>query len=77
MSAIPSLPYGLIYGERTLRSVANATYQDGVEFLQLAAQIPVIAQVELYPLEQANQALQDLKHSHINGEGVLVMGGLG
>jgi alcohol dehydrogenase, propanol-preferring len=77
MSDIPSLPYGLIYGERTLRSVANATYQDGVEFLQLAAQIPVIAQVELYPLEQANQALQDLKHSHINGEGVLVMGGLG
>jgi len=71
MSPIPEMPYQLIYGERTLRSVANATYQDGVEFLKLAAEIPVQATVSLYPLAQANQALQDLKHSRINGEAVL------
>lgn len=68
---IPEMPYRLIYGERTLRSVANATYQDGVEFLRLAAEIPVRATVTLYPLEAANQALYDMKHSLINGEAVL------
>jgi propanol-preferring alcohol dehydrogenase len=73
MSPIPEMPYRLIYMERTLRSVANATYQDGVEFLELAAEIPVRATVELYPLEMANQALDDLKHSRINGEAVLVV----
>ncbi len=71
MSPIPEMPYQLIYEERTLRSVANATYHDGVEFLQLAAEIPVRASVRLYPLEQANQAILDLKHSRINGEAVL------
>lgn len=73
MSPIPEMPYRLIYGERTLRSVANATYRDGVEFLNLAAKIPVRATVNLYPLEAANQALLDLKESHINGEAVLVV----
>jgi propanol-preferring alcohol dehydrogenase len=71
MSNIPEMPYKLIYGERTLRSVANATYQDGVEFLELAAEIPVRATVQPYSLEDANQALMDLKHSRINGEAVL------
>jgi alcohol dehydrogenase, propanol-preferring len=71
MSPIPEMPYQLIYGERTLRSVANATYRDGVEFLELAAQIPIRASVSLYRLEEANQALLDLKHSAINGEAVL------
>ena len=71
MSDIPQMPYDLIYGERTLRSVANATYQDGVEFLQLAAEIPIRATVQTYALEDANQALLDMKHSRINGEGVL------
>lgn len=73
MSPIPEMPYRLVYGERTLRSVANATYQDGREFLQLAAQIPVRVSAQPYPLEQANQALLDLKHSRINGEAVLVI----
>jgi len=73
MSPIPEMPYRLVYGERTLRSVANATYQDGVEFLQLAAQIPVNVTTQPYPLEEANQALIDLKHSRINGEAVLVI----
>ncbi len=71
MSPIPELPYQLIYGERTLRSVANATYQDGIDFLSLAAEISITATVSRYPLDGANQALQDLKQSKINGEAVL------
>lgn len=74
MSPIPEMEYSLIYGERTLRSVANATYRDGNEFLELAAEIPVRATVSEYPLEEANQALRDLKHSRINGEAVLRIG---
>jgi len=71
MSPIPEMAYDLIYGERTLRSVANATYQDGVEFLKLAAEIPIRATVQLYGLFQAIQALLDVKHSRLNGEAVL------
>jgi propanol-preferring alcohol dehydrogenase len=72
-SPIPEMPYNLIYGERTLRSVANATYQDGVEYLQLAVKIPVKATTKLYRFDQANQALLDLKNSRLNGEAVLSM----
>ncbi|MDX1435882.1 MAG: zinc-dependent alcohol dehydrogenase family protein [Anaerolineales bacterium] len=71
MSPIPEMPYSLIYGERTLRSVANATYQDGVDFLELAAEIPIQPTTTEYPLAEANQALIDLKHSRLNGEAVL------
>ena len=71
MTPIPEMDYQLIYGERTLRSVANATYQDGVEFLKLAAEIPIHPTVNLYELEEANQALSDMKHSRISGEAVL------
>ncbi|MBS3749923.1 MAG: zinc-dependent alcohol dehydrogenase family protein [Anaerolineales bacterium] len=71
MSPIPEMPYRLIYDERTLRSVANATYQDGVEYLTLAAEIPVEATTQVYPLREANQALEDIKHSAINGEALL------
>lgn len=73
MSPIPEIPYDLIYGERTLRSVANATYQDGIEFLDLAIRNPIQATVKCYPFEEANQALCDIKHSKINGEAVLRM----
>jgi len=72
MSDIPEMPYRLIYGERTLRSVANATYQDGVEFLRIASKLSIQSSVTIYPLDEANQALLDLKHSKINGEAVLV-----
>jgi propanol-preferring alcohol dehydrogenase len=72
LSPIPEMPYRLIYGERTLRSVANATYQDGVEFLKLASEISIRVVTRSYPLEEANQALQDLKHSRIDGAGVLI-----
>lgn len=74
MSNIPEMPYRLIYGERTLRSVANATYQDGVEFMRLAVKIPIDATTTTYDLQAANQALKDLKNSQINGEAVLVIG---
>jgi propanol-preferring alcohol dehydrogenase len=72
LSPIPELPYHLIYGERTLRSVANATFQDGVDFLKLAAEIPLRASTQSYPLQQANEALLDLKRSKIDGAGVLI-----
>ncbi len=71
MSDIPSFPYQSIYGERTLRSVANATYDDGVEFLKLAEKIKIRSTLSAYPLFAANQALADIKHSRINGEAVL------
>ena len=71
MSPIPEMPYELIYGERSLCSVANATYQDGVDFLRLAEEIPLHADVQEYSLREANAALADLKHSRLNGEAVL------
>lgn len=71
MSNFPEMPYALLHGERTLRSVANATYQDGVDFLKLAAEIPIKPAVTLYPLAEANLALQDMKNSAIDGEAVL------
>ena len=60
MSPIPEMPYSLIYGERTLRSVANFTAQDAEEYLVLAAQIPVHTDVETWPLAEANEALRRL-----------------
>lgn len=74
MSPIPEMPYDLIYWEKTVRSVANATYQDGVDFLRLAAEIPVHTTVQAYPFEAANEALEDLKHSRVTGEAVLRIG---
>jgi propanol-preferring alcohol dehydrogenase len=71
MSPIPELPYPLIYGERTIRSVANATYKDGEEFLQLASKIPIQPTVQVYDLKDANLALNDLKSSRVTGEAVL------
>ncbi len=73
LSPIPEMKYELIYGERTLRSVANAVYRDGLEFLALAAEIGIRSTVNLYPLEEANLALADVKYSRINGEAVLLM----
>lgn len=71
MSAIPELPYNLIYGERTVRSVANSTRQDAEDLLRLAARIPIKTEVELYPLTEANTVLQRLKHAKIRGAAVL------
>ena len=71
MSPIPEMPYDLIYGERTVRSVANSTRQDAEELLHLAAAIPIHTDVELYPLNEANAVLQRLKQSKIKGAAVL------
>lgn len=71
MNPIPELRYELIYGERILRSVANFTRQDAEEFLRLAAEIPVRTEVEIYPLSEANAALQRLKRGEIRGSAVL------
>jgi propanol-preferring alcohol dehydrogenase len=70
-SPIPEIPYHLLWGERTIRTVANATRRDAEEFLSLAAQIPVMTDTHLYPLEDANRVLQMLKHSEIKGAAVL------
>jgi propanol-preferring alcohol dehydrogenase len=71
MSAIPQMDYSLLYQERIIRSVANSTRRDAREFLELAAEVPVKTEVSVYPLEQANQALDDLKHSRFKAAGVL------
>ena len=71
MSDIPSFPYELIYGERILRSVANLTREDGSEFFKIAAELMIHTQVASYPLEEANQALQDLKEGKITGSAVI------
>jgi propanol-preferring alcohol dehydrogenase len=71
MSAIPELDYSLLYHERIIRSVANSTRQDCREFLQLAADVPLHTEIQVFDLEQANQALQDLKQSRIRAAGVL------
>jgi len=73
MSPIPSFPYPLIYHERSIRSVANNTREDGHDFMKLAALIPIRTEVQVFPLEQANQALNALKHDGIRGAGVLKM----
>jgi propanol-preferring alcohol dehydrogenase len=72
MSNIPSIPYSLLWGERTLRSVANLTRRDGTEFLALAGRIPVRTQVETFPLTDANLALQRLRAGRLSGAAVLL-----
>ena len=67
MSQIPPIDYNLIYGERTIRSVANSTRQDALDLLKLAAEIPIHTEVELFELEQLNEALGRLKEGSING----------
>ncbi|MGI9294022.1 MAG: zinc-dependent alcohol dehydrogenase family protein [Pseudomonadales bacterium] len=72
MSDIPSFPYAWLWGERSICSVANLTRQDGEAFLPLAASIPVETEVHLYLLEQANQALHDLRAGNFTGAAVVV-----
>jgi alcohol dehydrogenase, propanol-preferring len=72
MSDIPSFPYDLLWGERQVRSVANLTRADGQEFLAVAPRVPVRTQVETFPLEEANEALDRLRTGRIRGAAVLV-----
>jgi propanol-preferring alcohol dehydrogenase len=72
MSDIPSFPYDVLWQERTVRSVANLTRTDGHEFLALAPQVPVKTRVSRYALEDANEALADLRAGRLTGAAVLV-----
>jgi alcohol dehydrogenase, propanol-preferring len=72
MSDLPSFPYELLWGERQVRSVANLTRADGEEFLALAPRVPVRTRIEVFPLAQANEALDRLREGRIEGAAVLI-----
>jgi propanol-preferring alcohol dehydrogenase len=74
MSDIPSFPYRILWGERVIRSVANLTRRDAEEFLALAPQVPVRTETELFPLADANEALDRLRYGCLRGAAVLVPG---
>lgn len=72
MSDIPAFPYEILWGERTIRSVANLTRRDGEAFLAIAPQVPVRTEVEVFSLDQANEALARLREGRITGAAVIV-----
>jgi propanol-preferring alcohol dehydrogenase len=72
MSDIPSFPYDILWGERTLRSVANLTRADGDDFMQVAAAAPIQTSVTAFPLPQANEALARLRAGQLTGAAVIV-----
>ena len=74
MSDISAFPYEILWEERQIRSVANLTLRDGEEFLKLAPKVPVKTSVSLYGLEEANDALSDLREGRLQGAAVLTMG---
>jgi alcohol dehydrogenase, propanol-preferring len=76
MSPIPSFSYDLLYQERMIRSVANNTRQDGEDFLRVAAKIPIRTHTQLFPLNEANRALNALKNDAIEGAAVLKVEGM-
>jgi propanol-preferring alcohol dehydrogenase len=73
MSDIPSFAYDILWGERMVRSVANLTRRDGIEFLALAPRVPVHTEVEEFSLERANEALERLRRGAIRGAAVLAV----
>jgi propanol-preferring alcohol dehydrogenase len=73
MSDIPSFAYDLIWGERSIKTVANLTREDGEALFKIAPLIPVQCEVTTFPLEQANEALMALKQGSFNGSGVIVV----
>ncbi len=73
MSDIPSFPYKILWEERIIRSVANLTRKDGEEFLKIAAEIPIKTETKIFPLQGANEALNDLRNGKIHGAAVLTM----
>jgi propanol-preferring alcohol dehydrogenase len=75
MSDIPTFPYSILWEERSVCSVANLTRRDGKEFLALAPKVPVRTEVQTFPLEEANEALDRLRSGKIQGAAVLVMNG--
>src|SRR5262245_1641067 len=73
MSPIPEMHYELLWHERTIQSVANSTRQDVIDLLNVAAEIPLKTEIEVFSLEQTNEAMVRLKHSEINGAGVILV----
>ena len=73
MSDIPSFPYEILWGERSIRSVANLTLRDGEEFLALAPKVPVRTEVQTFPLSAANEALNALRQGKVRGAAVLAV----
>jgi len=73
MSDIPSFPYADLWGERTICSVANLTRRDGEEFLEIAPRVPVRTETEIFPLEEANTALDRFRAGKLKGTAVLMM----
>ena len=72
MSDIPSFPYSILWNERSIKSVANLTRQDGHEFMELASNIHIQTEVVAYPLERANEALEDLRFGRFQGVAVII-----
>ena len=72
MSDIPAFPYSLLWEERSIASVANLTRADGHEFLAVAAEAKVRTTTKPYPLERANEALDDVRQGKLEGAAVLV-----
>ncbi len=73
MSEIPAIPYEILWGERSVRSVANLTRADGVEFMRLAPRVPVRTRVRAYPLADAQKALEDLRAGRVHGAAVVTI----
>ena len=73
MSEVPAFPYAILWGERVLRSVANLTRQDGVEFMDLAPRVPVRTSVTAFPLAEANEAIARLRRGEVHGAAVLTI----
>lgn len=75
MSDIPQFPYSLLWGERVLRSVANLTHADGVEFMRVASEVGIRTEVETHPLQEANEALTRMRLGKVHGAAVLSISG--
>ncbi len=74
MSDIPSFPYDLLWGERSICSIANLTRKDAAEFMEIAPKVPVRTTTQPFALEQANEALNQLRHGEVQGAAVLLFG---
>ncbi len=74
MSDIPTFPYEILWGERVVRSVANLTRADGDEFMRIADETEIVTRITRFALEEANEALADLRHGRLTGAAVLVPG---
>lgn len=73
MSAIPAFPYEILWGERTVKSVANLTRQDALDFLDVAPHVPIQTHIKVFPLKDANEALEQLRTGRLSGAAVLTI----